>query len=88
MIMSASVMRFAPEEGPGKLVLLGIFLAIAYSFNGGIYIVQPVQEREENLKYAMNVMGCRVAPFWIGTFAFDFTVYMLTVFLFLLSCEG
>lgn len=42
MILAAGVMKFAPDEGPGKLVLLGIFFAIAYSFNGGIYIVQPV----------------------------------------------
>lgn len=35
----------------------------------------------------MNVMGCRVAPFWLGTFAFDFTVYMLTVVIFLWTSD-
>lgn len=37
--MGSGVMMNTPEEGPGKLVLLGIFFGIAYSFNGGIYIV-------------------------------------------------
>lgn len=35
----------------------------------------------------MNVMGCRVGPFWLGTFCFDYIVYAITVFIFLIYAE-
>ncbi|KRW99727.1 P-loop containing nucleoside triphosphate hydrolase [Pseudocohnilembus persalinus] len=88
MIIVAKVLIYTPDDGPDKLVLMGIFFGVAYSFNGGIYIVQPVQEREENLKYALNVMGCRMSAFWTGTFAFDFIIYFMTVVIFILVAEG
>jgi len=41
-------------------------------------------EREFNLKYALNVMGCRVLPYWLGTFAFDFIVYCVGLLIFVI----
>jgi ATP-binding cassette subfamily A (ABC1) protein 3 len=32
----------------------------------------PVYERENKLKYALNVMGCRIFPYWLSTMIFDF----------------
>ena len=58
------------------------FASIGYAFNCGAYVTLPVLEREYNLKYALNVMGCRVLPYWLGTFAFDYLVYLITVSIF------
>ncbi|CAD8103132.1 unnamed protein product [Paramecium primaurelia] len=48
----------------------------------------PVQERQQKQKYALNVMGCRIEPYWISNFAFDscvvtilFAVYSITTLL-------
>lgn len=30
-------------------------------------------------------MGCRVLPYWVATFCFDFSVYIITVIVFLLT---
>ena len=54
----------------------------AYANNSSIYIGIPVKEREDKLKYALNVMGCKILPYWLGTFLFDFSVYFLSVIVF------
>jgi len=45
--------------------------------NTGFYCFYPVYEREERLKYAMDVMGLRSLPYWLGTLAFDFVAITL-----------
>jgi ATP-binding cassette subfamily A (ABC1) protein 3 len=47
----------------------------------------PVQEREEKLKYALNVMGCRIVPYWLATMAFDCLVsfFQIVIFIILLA---
>jgi len=57
---------------------------IAFCFNSSIFITLPVLEREYNLKYALNVMGCRELPYWIGTFAFDYSLYSIFVIIFVI----
>jgi len=56
--------------------------------NSSIYINTPVLEREYQLKYALNVMGCRPLPYWLGTLAFDYIVYFCTFMLFFLSVDS
>ena len=36
------------------------------------------------LKYALNVMGCRVIPYWLGTFIFDYIMFLFTIIVFFL----
>jgi len=43
-----------------------------------------VLERELKLKYALNVMGCRVVPYWLGTFLFDYLMFCFTIIVFFL----
>ncbi|EGR27806.1 hypothetical protein IMG5_188760 [Ichthyophthirius multifiliis] len=62
------------------------FLVLSYSFNSSIFITLPVLEREFNLKYALNVMGCRVLPYWFGTLLFDVFIFLLTLFIFFIAC--
>jgi len=52
---------------------------MAYLYNSAIYIGTPVFERETNLRYALNVMGCRALPYWLGTLAFDFIMFYITL---------
>ena len=39
----------------------------------------PVLERQEKLKYSLNVMGCRIAPYWLGAMAFDWLVSCIPI---------
>ncbi|CAK55643.1 unnamed protein product (macronuclear) [Paramecium tetraurelia] len=67
-----------------KLVLISLFVILAFCFNSSLFITLPVLEREFNLKYALTVMGCRVLPYWIGTYAFDFLLYSFFVITFVI----
>lgn len=49
---------------------------MSYSFSLSTYCGNVVYEREKKLKYALNVMGCRKLPYWLGTFAFDYTIFV------------
>jgi ATP-binding cassette, subfamily A (ABC1), member 3 len=66
------------------MMFLSNFLSVGYSFNCGAYVTLPVLEREYNLKYALNVMGCRVLPYWLATFTFDFLLFAFTIIIFYL----
>ncbi|KAL4459528.1 hypothetical protein ABPG74_018141 [Tetrahymena malaccensis] len=54
-----------------------IFVTIAICFicnsTGSTFIV----EREKNLLYTLRVMGCKLIPYWFGTFIVDFVLSML-----------
>ena len=67
-----------------KLVFISVFIILAFCFNSSVFISLPVLERESNLKYALNVMGCRVLPYWLGTFVFDYILFYLLIILFIL----
>jgi len=67
-----------------KYSFIASFTTTAYAFNGGAYITLPVLERELKLKYALNVMGCRVVPYWLGTFIFDYLMFLITILVFFL----
>lgn len=56
-----------------------MFASLGYCFNSTIYVVVPVKEYEEKIKYALNVMGCRFLPYWLGTYIFDFLVFFVTI---------
>lgn len=54
------------------------FAIIAYTLNSAFYISYPVYEKEERLKYAMDVMGIRPITYWLGTLCFDFIIVIIT----------
>lgn len=43
-----------------------------------------VFEKEKKLKYSLNVMGCRLTPYWFGNFLFDFIYMLLIIVIFLI----
>lgn len=57
-------------------------MILAFCFNSSLFITLPVLEREFNLKYALTVMGCKMMPYWLGTYAFDYILYSMFVILF------
>mmetsp|Transcript_145344 Transcript_145344/g.205741 ORF Transcript_145344/g.205741 Transcript_145344/m.205741 type:complete len:85 (-) Transcript_145344:134-388(-) len=60
--------------------------SLAFGFSTTSYSGNVVYEREKKLKYALNVMGCRVVPYWVGTFMFDYLMYLVVATLFI--CLG
>jgi ATP-binding cassette, subfamily A (ABC1), member 3 len=62
--------------GASELGFFAFFQSIAYSLHTAIYCAFPVYEREENLKYVMDVMGLRRWAYWLGTLTFD----MISIF--------
>lgn len=70
---------------PMQMTFFTILIVQSYSMNSSIYVNTPVLEREHSLKYALNVMGCRPLPYWLGTLAFDFLAYFSTFLVFFYS---
>lgn len=62
-----------------KMMVVGVFIVQAYCLCSSIYINTPVVEKETNLRYILNVMGCKMLPYWVGTFLFDYLVYLITL---------
>ena len=57
---------------PSEKVMIFIVMAIfAYALNTAVYCSLPVYEREEKLKYLMDVMGLRNLPYWLGNLTID-----------------
>lgn len=49
-----------------------------------LYTILPlVFEKEKKLKYALNVMGCRLYPYWFGNFLFDCIYLFLYIVIFI-----
>jgi hypothetical protein len=67
-----------------KIIFMTFFVVMAFSFNSSVFISLPVLERETHLKYALTVMGCRVLPYWMGTFVFDYILYYIFVLIFII----
>ena len=65
-----------------KIFFVSIFIVQAFCLNSSIYVNTPVLEREFELKYTMDVTGMRQLPYWLGTFLFDFSGYLLIVLFF------
>ncbi|CAD8079917.1 unnamed protein product [Paramecium sonneborni] len=60
-------------------IIFGI--AIASSQVGS----QPVEEREKKQKYALNVMGCRILPFWLGYYLYDLIICIILLIIFIIA---
>jgi len=60
------------------LVSFGFFqgiIILAYALSIAPYCALPVYEREEKMKYLMDVMGLRRIPYWISNFVIDFIAF-------------
>ena len=52
-------------------------MVIALALCTGIFIETPVYERENKLRYALQVTGLRTTPYWIGMFIADYLLYLM-----------
>ncbi|KRX07798.1 P-loop containing nucleoside triphosphate hydrolase [Pseudocohnilembus persalinus] len=67
-------------------IQLSIFLIIGYCFSTGSYCSFIVTEKANKLKYALNVMGCRSSTYWLGTYSFDITVFLILQIIYIIFC--
>lgn len=59
--------------------MLSMFLVIGYSSSTATYCAFVVGEKEQKLKYVLNVMGCHSITYWLGTFCFDYLAFLCTL---------
>ena len=75
--------------------MIGLFVVLAYGYNCSIYITVVVSEREKKIKFtflfkngfsrdALNTMGCKILPYWFGSFIFDYIMLILTFVIFII----
>ena len=64
---------FGISDPHGRLGFFLVVSVIAYSLNTAVYCSLPVYEREQKLKYLLDVMGLRNTPYWLGNIIIDFT---------------
>mmetsp|Transcript_37996 Transcript_37996/g.34029 ORF Transcript_37996/g.34029 Transcript_37996/m.34029 type:complete len:263 (-) Transcript_37996:1332-2120(-) len=63
------------------------FVAVAFAFHAIHYAAFLVQEREENLRYMLKVMGSRTALYWIGTLLFDLVLMLIALIAIIVPCH-
>jgi len=70
---------FGFKRAEERVAYFQVVVLMAYSLNTAAYCSLPVYEREEKLKYLMDVMGLRNLPYWIGNAIIDFiTICIVT----------
>lgn len=62
------------------------YFVMAYLFTSSSYCGTVAFERDAKLKYALNVMGLKSTPYWLGTFCFDLIMYFVTCIFFVVLC--
>ncbi|EAR95943.2 transporter family ABC domain protein (macronuclear) [Tetrahymena thermophila SB210] len=81
---------FFAHQAKDSFEVFQIFVTIAICFicnsTGTTFII----EREKNLLYTLRVMGCKLIPYWFGTFIIDFILamfYFLVVIIIAYYCN-
>jgi ATP-binding cassette subfamily A (ABC1) protein 3 len=59
------------RDARAQMAFLQIVVFFAYTLNTAVFCSLPVYEKEEKLKYLMDVMGLRNLPYWLGNFIVD-----------------
>ena len=70
-ILIGTVSTFGFDKPPEKVMIFIAMAVFAYALNTAVYCSLPVYEREEKLKYLMDVMGLRNLPYWFGNLTID-----------------
>ena len=74
LIFLGTLGTFGFDYAEQKVIIFVIITVFAFSLNTAVYCSLPVYEKEEKLKYLMDVMGLRNLPYWIGNLMVDFLV--------------
>ena len=77
MVILGSLATLGFKYAEDKVTIFTIVIVFSFSLNTAVYCSLPVYEREDKLKYLMDVMGLRGLPYWIGNLTVDFAVLTL-----------
>ncbi|CAK94635.1 unnamed protein product (macronuclear) [Paramecium tetraurelia] len=71
----------------GEIALIDayVYILIGASMASSQIGSAPVEEREKKQKYALNVMGCRTLPYWLGYYIYDITVCIILLIVFIIT---
>ncbi|CAD8188760.1 unnamed protein product [Paramecium octaurelia] len=71
----------------GEIALIDtyVYILIGVSMASSQIGSAPVEEREKKQKYALNVMGCRTLPYWLGYYLYDITICILVLIIFIIA---
>jgi len=89
-IVGVVLVRYFQDNNVDQLVQVIIFSnlsAFAYCLNTTVFVATNVMEREFKLKYALNVMGCKIIPYWLSNILFDYFFYVFTIVLLILFVQ-
>lgn len=70
-----------------QVVVFSNLCGFAYCLNTTVFVATNVMERETKLKYALNVMGCKILPYWLSNLLFDYLLYAITILLLILFVQ-
>mmetsp|Transcript_41165 Transcript_41165/g.62599 ORF Transcript_41165/g.62599 Transcript_41165/m.62599 type:complete len:212 (+) Transcript_41165:2298-2933(+) len=58
-------------------ILFPIFILISLFVSSGVYVISPVSDREDKLRYLLNFAGMRPASYYIGLFMGDVFIFLI-----------
>jgi len=72
LILFGVLGSFGIEQTDFRFLYFISIVFFSFGLNTATYCSLPVYEREEKLKYLMDVMGLRNLPYWLGNISVDF----------------
>jgi len=77
LILFGVLGSFGIEQTDFRFLYFIVIVFFSFGLNTATYCSLPVYEREEKLKYLMDVMGLRNLPYWLGNISVDFIAITL-----------
>jgi hypothetical protein len=62
--------------------MLPIFMLTGFCSTAGIYMITPIQEREQGLRQILTLNGMTSSRYYAGLFAADYLLYLIPMGLF------
>ena len=60
-----------------KEIIYLIWIVFSIAQCSGIAVENPVLERENHIRYHLNVLGVNQAAYWLGNFLFDLILFTI-----------
>ena len=63
-------------------LMFPFFLNIGYATTSGIFMLMPIEERQQKTRHILSISGIKAIPYWTGLFLADYTLFIFPTILF------
>ena len=63
-------------------IMFPFILNTGYATSSGIYMLLPIEERQQKTRHILRLSGMKTIPYWTGLFFADYTLFLIPTVLF------